>query len=93
MHYVYRITFPNGKVYIGYTGTTPESRLKEHYAHRNDGEFPIKCALRKYSKTDVILDVLFDLYNIFGIKRDFGKSIIKRFKQQTTVGSQLKEDT
>lgn len=58
---LYRITFPNGKAYIGITSRTAESRFAEHvsdgqrvrYAH-----LPIYRALNKYGVTSVHLETL-----------------------------------
>ena len=51
--YIYKITFPNGKCYIGLTAKTIEQRWKGHNGHAKAGD--TKClynALRKYDMVD-----------------------------------------
>lgn len=56
---LYRLTFPNGKSYIGATTIGAETRLAHHriQARRRAPRFPVHCALKKYGPA-VVLDVL-----------------------------------
>lgn len=57
MGYLYKLTFPSGKSYIGITTTTPQRRFLGHkYAARNNFAFPLYKAWRKYG--DPALTVL-----------------------------------
>ena len=52
--YIYKISFPNGKCYIGLTNRTIEKRRKEHYYHAKAGD--TRClynAIRKYDMIDI----------------------------------------
>lgn len=53
MAIVYKITFPNNKVYIGITNGTLEQRKKEHFSRKNNGYTnAIYNALRKYNNQE-----------------------------------------
>jgi group I intron endonuclease len=48
---LYQITFPNGKIYIGYTSRSLEKRKRGHYQHARykvQKRTPVMNALRKY---------------------------------------------
>ena len=38
MYSVYKLTFPTGKTYVGYTGQTPEKRWRNGYTYREQPE-------------------------------------------------------
>jgi hypothetical protein len=51
--YIYKISFPNGKVYIGLTTTSLEKRQEEHKCcAKNGDERLVYKALRKYNMVD-----------------------------------------
>lgn len=58
---LYKLTFPNGKCYIGITKKTLEQRVKRHISYARSGkDFLISRAIRKYGEfsfTSEILDV------------------------------------
>lgn len=56
MYYVYKHTCPNGKVYIGMTGTEPERRWNGGYGYVNNKRF-IKAIL-KYGWDNITHEIL-----------------------------------
>jgi hypothetical protein len=56
-HSCYIITFSNGKVYVGITSGTIESRVGQHIKDSRRRNFPVCGALRKYEFTVEALDV------------------------------------
>ena len=55
---LYRITFPNSKIYIGMTGGTLKNRLYEHvrWAYRKDSNYPLSNAIRKYGENNLKIE-------------------------------------
>lgn len=61
MYFVYRLTLPNGKKYIGYTSSTVEQRFKWHWNARKRLKTPLhKCLALLYSPEQVIQEVVWD---------------------------------
>lgn len=59
--FIYKISFPNGKCYIGLTNRTIEQRWKNHNKSAKSGD--IRClykALRKYNMIDVFQMIVID---------------------------------
>jgi len=52
---LYKLSFPNGKLYIGITSKTARQRFKEHC---NNTKYPVNHAIKKYGKENVKLTVL-----------------------------------
>jgi len=51
---LYRLTFPNGKIYIGQTVRTMEIRLSQHKTSAGAGSLlPVHCAWRKHGEPSV----------------------------------------
>lgn len=49
MAYLYSLTAPNGKAYLGITNYTPEKRWQHHlYSALSNSKLAIHCAIRKY---------------------------------------------
>jgi hypothetical protein len=58
--FVYRITFANGKIYIGQTVKTPEKRLQLHrWAVQHDSQQAVHCAIRKYGWSSLRVETLY----------------------------------
>jgi len=57
---VYKLTFPNGKVYIGLTIKTFEHRWKKHLnsAKNINVRYPVHHAINKYGAENVFVDIL-----------------------------------
>lgn len=74
MHYVYQLTFPGGKKYIGIAHNI-ESRWRGHlHAARNNGRTAVASAIRKYGEKRVKRRVLArdsDRANILKLERQF----------------------
>ena len=67
-HYrVYKLTSPENKVYIGYTGQTMERRMKNGY-HRLDKTFvpPIAKAINKFGQDSFRIEILCDHLTLEG---------------------------
>ena len=59
--YIYKISFPNGKCYIGLTNRTIKQRWKEHYYHAKAGDTRrLYNALRKYNMVDTFQMIVID---------------------------------
>ena len=60
--YIYKIPFPNGKIYIGLTKTSIEKRTREHkcYAKNEDYTFIVYKALRKYNMIETFELIVID---------------------------------
>jgi len=55
----YKLTFPNGKVYIGITRETLDRRVKRHIAYAKAGKhFALSAAIRKYGEDSFARDVV-----------------------------------
>jgi hypothetical protein len=54
---IYKISFPNGKVYIGQTKRDIFSRMREHL-REDSGCVKLKNALRKYPENEVVATIL-----------------------------------
>ena len=56
---IYKLTFPNGKSYIGLTRRSLKSRLSRHmYDAKNGSDFFVHRAIRKYGTDSVIASVI-----------------------------------
>ena len=57
---VYKITFPNNKVYIGITTKTLEQRMKAHKqkANKKGIKSKVQCAIKSYGLDNCIIEVL-----------------------------------
>lgn len=59
MGIIYRLTFPNNKIYIGLTMFNIEKRFNEHCRDANNGsECPIHNAIRKYGKDNIKKEII-----------------------------------
>ena len=64
--YIYKILFPNGKIYIGLTKTSIEKRTREHKccANKDDKHFIVYKALRKYNMIEsfelIVIDTAYN---------------------------------
>ncbi len=58
--YIYKYTYPNGKVYIGQTTTSVEKRWKEHVSNSKRLHSKMVCdaAINKYGKENIKIEVL-----------------------------------
>ena len=58
--YIYKYTFPNGKVYIGQTTTSVEKRWQEHVSNSKRLRSKMVCdaAINKYGKENIKIEVL-----------------------------------
>jgi GIY-YIG catalytic domain/NUMOD3 motif len=82
MNSLYRLVFPNGKSYIGYTSKTPEFRLRQHLAEANGGSgFAVHAALRKYPVSQEVLYCSDDLDFIRDIMEPY---FIQLYKSHTS---------
>ena len=59
MGYIYCITFPNSKMYIGQTKRSVEKRIKEHYVQDNCRL--ISNAIQKYGKQHISVETLLEV--------------------------------
>lgn len=60
---VYKITFPNGKVYVGQTSCTLEARKSDHEydsTYKKYAHLPLYKAINKYGKDTLVWEVLID---------------------------------
>jgi len=56
VHFLYQLTFSNGKVYIGQTVRSMHIRLSQHRTAANRGNLlPVYCAWRKYGEPSVTI--------------------------------------
>jgi len=58
---LYKLSFPNGKEYIGITSKTAKERFKQHC--NGHGQYAVHSAIRKYGKNNVVLTVLAECDN------------------------------
>ena len=58
--YIYKYTYPNGKVYIGQTTTSVEKRWQEHVSNSKKLHSKMVCdaAIKKYGKDNIKIEVL-----------------------------------
>lgn len=58
--YIYKYTYPNGKVYIGQTTTSIEKRWSEHISSSKSPECRMLCdvAINKYGAENIKIDIL-----------------------------------
>lgn len=58
--YIYKYTYPNGKVYIGQTATSVEKRWQEHVSNSRKLHSKMVCdaAIKKYGKENIKIEVL-----------------------------------
>lgn len=58
--FLYRLAFPNGKIYIGITSRTVKKRFSEHCgkAARSTDNFLLHSAIRKYGKDNILVETL-----------------------------------
>jgi len=62
--FIYCISFPNGKKYIGQTTKEVEERIKEHIIiSRTDAQYIISKAIRKYGEDYIKYEVIDKAYN------------------------------
>lgn len=56
---LYRLTFQNGKAYIGITCETLKQRVRRHILYARQGRmFALSCAIRKYGEDSFLAEVL-----------------------------------
>jgi predicted GIY-YIG superfamily endonuclease len=57
--YIYKYTYPNGKVYIGQTTTSVEKRWQEHVSNSKRLRSKMVCdaAIHKYGKENIKIEV------------------------------------
>lgn len=56
---LYRLTFPNGKAYIGITSRTANARFKEHCKNASNGRgIAVSRAIKKYGHCSVVVETL-----------------------------------
>lgn len=57
---LYKLTFPNGKIYLGMTYKTAEERFKDHtyFAITNKYDYMLHRAIRKYGPDSVKIETL-----------------------------------
>ena len=55
---IYCMTFPNGKMYVGLTTITLESRLRKHITSSKRREFAIHNAINKYGIDSIKFSIL-----------------------------------
>lgn len=56
---LYKLTFPNGKAYIGITRETLDKRIRRHILYARQGRmFALSCAIRKYGEDSFASKVL-----------------------------------
>ncbi len=57
---VYLATFPNGKIYVGVTGSSLEERVRRHgHFHKSKVKQPMYRAIVKYGKASIVWSTLF----------------------------------
>ena len=57
--FLYRLTFPNGKVYIGITRETLERRVRRHIQYAREGRnYALSCAIRKYGEKSFSAEII-----------------------------------
>ena len=77
---IYKITFPNNKIYIGQTTRLISLRIKEHVRNSKNGKYPLYYAIRKYKSFTVdvceICDSIYSLNNKETFYINFYNSLI-----------------
>jgi group I intron endonuclease len=59
MGVIYRMTFPNGKRYVGLTTQLLSKRMGRHRSNaRNGSEYPVHAAIRKYGFDSVVVETI-----------------------------------
>lgn len=59
MFKIYKITNKiNGKIYVGYTSKSLESRFKKHISSRNEGNIKFRRAIKKYGQNNFMIELL-----------------------------------
>lgn len=59
MGIIYKVTFPNNKIYVGYTSKSLEKRKKEHYMSvKYNSNYIFHKALNKYNEQDIKWEVI-----------------------------------
>lgn len=86
MAILYKLTFPNGKLYIGITSKTLHRRLITHRSHAKERDFPVHRAIRKHP--DFRADVLVVADNM-DFLRDLEKRAIAAFGTTVPGGYNL----
>ena len=57
--FLYRLTFPNGKIYIGITRETLKRRVMRHIQYAREGRnYALSCAIRKYGETSFSSEII-----------------------------------
>lgn len=85
---VYRLTFPNGKVYIGLTARELGMRLGEHNkdSRRKNPKSVVGRAIKKYGWRDVIVEVLFCAFDVESLNWSETHLISEHKSQDMEVG-------
>lgn len=55
---IYKIIFPNGKLYIGYTSRTLRKRFSEHMTRASKLGTPLYHAIRKYKEENIQIELI-----------------------------------
>jgi hypothetical protein len=62
--FIYCITFPNGKKYVGKTIMPVEKRIKQHImVSKTDAQFVLSKAIRKYGEASINYEIIDEAYN------------------------------
>lgn len=82
LFYVYQISFDrHDRVYIGYTSTSIEKRFYYHWKCRNRLNTPLAKCLRRVSKDDVKIEILYTSWD----KEDALQAEISLIKQRSSL--------
>lgn len=83
---VYRLTFPNGKDYVGVTSRTLEERVTQHIKDSTKGpkDYPLARAIRKYGPANMPSEVLVEGPMSEMLKMEI--KLIRRFESQIPMG-------
>jgi hypothetical protein len=61
MAFIYALTFPNGKKYVGFTVNSVNKRWHDHhYSALNGGKTKLHCAIRKYGFENIEKEILYE---------------------------------
>lgn len=89
--YIYKYTFPNGKVYIGQTRQSVERRFQEHIADSKHLDTCSLCelAIAKYGRPQVEVLATFEHENVEKLTNKLNKEEEKQIKVYNSTDSQF----